>query len=80
MLLSVSHCRCADILRAPDPPTHSPNCCVRLKSEDLLPVQRESSGWACEVSIEPSDNTQVRKIHFFDMGTPFNTYVRVGDQ
>jgi hypothetical protein len=43
-------------------------------------MSRESSGWACEVSTDPRDNTQVRKIHFFDMGTPFNTYVRVGDQ
>jgi hypothetical protein len=28
---------------APDPPTHSPNCCGRLKIEDLLPVQPDIS-------------------------------------
>jgi hypothetical protein len=31
----------------------------------------ESSGWACEVPAEPRDNTDVSKIHFFDMTTPF---------
>jgi hypothetical protein len=31
----------------------------------------ESSGWACEVPTELSDNTEVSKIHFFNMTTPF---------
>ena len=40
----------------------------------------ESSGWACEVPIEPRDNVQVSKIDFFDMTTPFEwTYVQGTD-
>jgi hypothetical protein len=31
----------------------------------------ESSGWACEVPIEPRDNTQVSIIQLFDMTIPF---------
>src|SRR5450631_1064061 len=30
-----------------------------------------SSGWACEVPTESRDNTEVSKIHFFNMTTPF---------
>jgi hypothetical protein len=31
----------------------------------------ESSGWACEVPTELSDNTELSKIHFFDIIIPF---------
>ena len=39
----------------------------------------ESSGWACEVPREPRDNTEVSKIHFFDMTSPFGCNVRRTD-
>jgi hypothetical protein len=39
----------------------------------------ESSGWACEVPTELSDNTEVSKIHFFDMTTPFECNVPRAD-
>src|SRR5450631_3097642 len=39
----------------------------------------ESSEWACEVPTEPRENTEVSKIHFFDMTTPFECNVRRAD-
>jgi hypothetical protein len=45
----------------------------------MYTMSGESSGWACEVPAEARDNTDVSKIHFFDMTTPFECIRRGAD-